>query len=354
MDTTTCINNTIWEAYANKSISKADMIYIEEHVKTCEVCADIKEGIDTMPNPLQLMQKVDAINHEIDVVVSTKKRVSKNNWYWAIAASLMISFGLLIYNYIQLPEGKLAMNEVSKEEVQKPSLTEEKNTPLQTDTVIENEIAENILAENKSKPKEEIVTLKRNISEQIPIAEQQIALADNISVTDGNKEDVADKEMVLAPQQISSSATSTQAEEKLKPVETDIAVVTKTFKNKTASIPSPLSNNNYAAFSNNNNNLNYTVNDSISFFQVYKLDSANFSKAQIAYKSNKFDSCYVWLSNIVDNPNGYLYEDVLYLKANNFIKQHKINEAKEVLRQLIKQKGKKQKEASALLKTITN
>ncbi len=328
------------------------MIYIEEHVKTCEVCADIKEGIDVMPNPSQLMQKVGAINYEIDVVVSTKKQVSKNNWYWAIAASLFISFGLLIYNYIQLPDEKVAMSEVSKEEVQKPLLTEEKKIPLQTDTVVKNEIASNILAENNSKPKEEIVILKRNISEPAPIAEQQIALADNISVAAGNKEEVADKEIVLAPQQISSNATSTQAEEKSKPVETDLAVVTKTFKNKTASIPSPLSNNNYTAFS-NNNNLNYTVNDSVSFLQIYKLDSANFSKAQIAYNSNNFDSCFIWLSNIVDNPNGYLYEDVLYLKANNFIKQHKINEAKQVLRQLIKHKGKKQKEASALLKTIT-
>ncbi|MES2655670.1 MAG: hypothetical protein V4620_08775 [Bacteroidota bacterium] len=351
MDTATCINNTIWEAYANKSISKTDMIYMEKHVKTCEVCADIKDGIDAMDNPSQLMQKVNTINHEIDVLVSTRKQVSKNNWYWPIAASLMISFGLLIYNYIQLPDGKVALNEVSKEEAQKPILTEEKNVALQSDTVIKNEIASDILAENNSKPKEEIITLKRNISEPAPaVVEQQLAFADDVATT-GKNNDEANKEIVLVPEQISSNATATKAEEKLK-AETDFTVVAKSFKDKTASTPASLSNNNYAAFF-NNNNLNLTLNDSVSFFQVYKLDSANFSKAQIAYNKNKFDSCYIWLSNIVDNPNGYLYEDVLYLKANNFIKQNKINEAKQVLKQLIKHKGKKQKEATALLKTIT-
>lgn len=327
------------------------MIYMEQHVKTCEVCADIKDGIDAMEKPSQLMQKVNAINREVDVLVSAKKQSNKSAWYWAIAASLFISFGLLIYNYIQLPDGKIALKDPNKEEAQKPVLSEEKTAPLQIDTVVKNEIAADILAENNSKPKEEIVTLKRNISEPPTIVEQQIALVDDISFAAGNKEETADKEIAIAPEQISSGATVTKPEEKLK-AETDFAVVTKTYKSKALSIPAPLSNNNFA-FS-TNNNLNYTLTDSVSLFQVYKLDSANFSKAQMAYNRNQFDSCHTWLSNIVDNPNGYLYEDILYLKAHNYIKQNKTNEARQVLKQLIKHKGKKQKEASALLKSISN
>lgn len=331
------------------------MIYMEEHVKTCEVCADIKDGIDAMHNPSLLMQKVDAINKEVDVFISTKKQTNKNNWYWAIAASLFVSFGLLIYNYIQLPDGKVALNEVSKE-AQKPILTEEKNTSSQSDSIVQKETEPKILAENNSKPNKEIIISKRNIS--VPQS-YTITIQDKVALTDADEiaspneiEAEANKEITSEPTQIRSITSATKAEEKLKPVENDFTVVTKSFKDKTASIPAPISNNNYAAFS-NNNNLNFTLNDSVSFFQVYKLDSANFSKAQIAYNKNKFDSCYIWLSNVVDNPNGYLYEDILYLKANNYIKQNKINEAKQVLKQLIKRKGKKQKEATALLKTIT-
>jgi TolA-binding protein len=82
------------------------------------------------------------------------------------------------------------------------------------------------------------------------------------------------------------------------------------------------------------------------------IDSVNFSKAQKAFNENHFDTCINLLNNIQINPRSNYYEDALYLSAQTYLKQNKKTEAKNVLNVLINFKGKKQKVAKVLLKSI--
>ncbi|MFZ4799262.1 MAG: tetratricopeptide repeat protein [Bacteroidia bacterium] len=58
------------------------------------------------------------------------------------------------------------------------------------------------------------------------------------------------------------------------------------------------------------------------------------------------------MNNIQNNPRSKYYEDALYLSAQTYLKQNKKTEAKNILNVLINFKGKKQKEAKRLLKSI--
>lgn len=65
MDTTKCISDKDWERYSRNQLAAEEKAQLEFHVASCEICADIKEGIDSMKSPSNL----EAINKDRKSVV---------------------------------------------------------------------------------------------------------------------------------------------------------------------------------------------------------------------------------------------------------------------------------------------
>ena len=134
-----------------------------------------------------------------------------------------------------------------------------------------------------------------------------------------------------------------KSNEKVSQKAISMASVATTKKSKMPSIPAAVNNN---AMNNNSDFVsNQVTNNSL-------IDSVNFAKAQKAFNENHFDTCINLLNIIQINPRSNYYEDALYLSAQTYLKQNKKAEAKNVLTVLINFKGKKQKKAKSLLKSI--
>src|SRR4051794_36010487 len=91
---TDCITNAAWIAYANKSLTAAELQLLETHVLTCEICTDIKEGIDTMSQPAGLENKMLMLQKKVDVLVRSQRSLRV---YWrplAAAAVFFLCIGL--------------------------------------------------------------------------------------------------------------------------------------------------------------------------------------------------------------------------------------------------------------------
>ena len=338
MDTLVCLNNTIWEAYANKTISQADFIYMNNHVKSCEICADVKEGIDTMTDSKLLVNKVNKVDSEVDVLIKQKNKTKPLIYYWSAAAVLFISVGLFWYNTLDFKE-EIALKEtfkpVPKSEIELPQKDSIYNyAPTQ---IKENNINNNLAEVYKpTEVKEEEITMiqmestadmemVKSVESEEPQIESKVAFAakyDTVSLA--RNDDLKSKENVS--QKVISMAS-----------------VTTTKKSKTPSIPAAINNN---AMNNNSDFIsNQVTNNSF-------IDSVNFAKAQKAFNENHFDTCINLLNNIQINQRSNYYENALYLSAQTYLKQNKKAEAKNVLNVLINLKGKKQKEAKALFESM--
>lgn len=338
MDTLACLNNTIWEAYANKTISQADFIYMTNHVKTCEICADVKEGIDAMIDSKLLVNKVDKVNSEVDKIIKQKNKTKPLIYYWSAAAILFISVGLFWYNTLDFKE------EIALKESFKPAPKSEVEIP-QKDSIynyVPPQIKENKIDKNLA----EVYKPTKVKTEEVRMPQvESAAEMEMVKSVESEAPQMEFKAAAAAKYDTVSLARNddSKSKENVSQKSISMASVVTTKKGKMPSIPAAVNNN---AMNNNSDFVsNQVTNNSF-------IDSANFAKAQRAFNENHFDSCINLLNNIQMNPRSNYYEDALYLSTQTYLKQNKKAEAKNVLNVLINFKGKKQKEAKRLLKSI--
>lgn len=338
MDTLACLNNTIWEAYANKTISQADFIYMNNHVKTCEICADVKEGIDTMPESKLLVDKIDKVNNKVDLLIKQKNKTRPLIYYWSAAAILFISVGLFWYNALDFKE------EIAFKETLKPGPKSEIELP-QKDSIY-NYVLPQIKGNNIDKNLAEVYKSTKVKTEEVSIPQvESIADLEMVKSMESEEPQMEFKAAAAAKYDTVSLARKDDFRSKENVIQKAISManVTTSKKGKMPSIPAAANNN---AMNNNSDFVsNQVTNNSL-------IDSVNFSKAKKAFNENHFDSCLNLLNIIQINPRSNYYEDALYLSAQTYLKQNKKVEAKNVLTVLINFKGIKQKEARSLLKSI--
>lgn len=338
MDTLACINNTIWEAYANKTISKADFIYMTNHVKTCEICADVKEGIDAMTDSKLLVDKVDKVNSEVDEIIKQKNKTRPLIYYWSAAAILFISVGLFWYNTLDFKE------EIALKETFKPAPKSEIELP-QKDSIYK-DVPPQIKEHKTDKNLAEVYKPTEVKTEEVRIPQTESAAdMEMVKSVESEAPQIESKDAVDAKYDTVSLAQNDdlKSKENVSQKAISMASVTVTKKGKMPSIPAAANNN---AINNNS----YFVSNQVTNNSF--IDSVNFANAQKAFNENHFDTCINLLNNIQINPRSKYYEDALYLSAQTYLRQNKKPEAKNVLNVLINFKGKKQKEAKRLLKSI--
>jgi TolA-binding protein len=337
MDTLACINNTIWEAYANKTISQVDINYMNKHVKSCEICADVKHGIDAMLDSKLLVNKVDKVNSEVDEIIKQKNKKRPFIYYWSAAAILFISVGLFWYNTLDFKE------EIALKETFKPAPKSEIELS-QKDSInyyVPKQIKENKIDKNLS----EVYKPTEVKTEEVRMPQlESTADMEMVKSVEAEEPQMEFKDVAAAKYDTVSLAPYDDFDNKENQRKKAISMASvSTKKSKIPSIPAAVNNN---AMNNNSDFVsNQVTNNSF-------LDSINFSKAQKAFNENHFDSCINLLNIIQINPRSNYYEDALYLSAQTYLNQNKKTEAKNVLNVLINFKGKKQKEAKLLFESM--
>ncbi len=319
MDTTNCIENNIWEAYANNTISEVNLVYMKKHVKTCELCADVKEGIDAMLDKGLLIDKVNKVNKAVDEIIKQKNKIKPLIWYWSAAAILLVSFGLVWYNSQNL-NNEFAENKTKNEAIP-PAVFEQLDT---TAFLIHKENKQDKVLTDNYNPKaiKEVIIDQEN--------------KNNLTAPQILQDDVSKESMGETVQTESIKALDDkklfEADDPT-PVRKDEVVIKSASKAKAASILQAYSNQ--------------MQNNNIDFYLNQKQDTINLETAEKLFNKSQFDSSLFYLNNI-NNFN----EEAQFLKAQNLVKTQKFSEAKILLEALIKYKGKKEKEAKKLLKSL--
>ncbi len=352
MDTNTCIDNNIWEAYANNTISQANLIYMENHVKTCELCADMKEGIDAMLDKRLLVDRVDKVNKAVDEIVKQKNNKKYVLAYWSAAAVLLIAVGLFWFNYTNLVP-QLAQNEST---LKSPSVLN-KSDSIYNYVPPKNNTKKEELALNKEQKQTIVKSVPAEVLNEKLVESEKVDLDEAASMeTTQSNDDNAEGDMAIPEVKMEAQTEAVRAKDKAPAIassESKKKVVVTNKATKALSLPAPANNNNlgYNNYSLNNNWMD-TVLLNDKFRKENYSDSLNYTNALNEFKANRLDNSLHILDLITINNQSKYYEDALFLYAQVYVKQNNKSKAKSALKKVIKLKGNKQAEAEMLLKSL--
>ena len=347
---------------------------MNNHVNTCEICADTKEGIDAMVHPELLEERVSLINGKVNAYPAQSKTINRI-WYWSAAAILIMGVGLSLYLNTK-PNTLTKNNKPYSIPTEQPG---NKITKKENPAITSPELRNIPLAKNDVHPFEPVGSGSLKI---IPPTNAEGARIDNdfqfksidlvidslkitpiISGTSPQGdtmprgyisafEDTKDLHPEEEKEKLRSEETRADDDktESSRWKQEDFAVSgsvkfkkSVSYSNKRESIPAPSNMS--------NNNMGNTSNNSVVQY-LHSKDSADYEMAKVNYESKIYNQCLLSLAKISNNSNSLFYEDGLFLQAKALIAQGKTKEAKKVLNTLISLKNKRSIEARALLGSL--
>ncbi|MFY8109426.1 MAG: hypothetical protein ACOVO9_10560 [Bacteroidia bacterium] len=188
MDEQNCISEQNWLKYSAGELNADEIRLLNSHCQNCEICSDIKEGIDAMKSPATLESQINNIKDKIDQ--KTKKRfIFLNVTTISIAASVL--FGLLLFWFLFPSQNQLAIkpeivNTQSESGVKSPEneiITAEKAIDIQ----------------QKSASKKQVI---KSVPEPITIIQPENISSNDISMSESVSKDGAGlNENQVAPTQ---------------------------------------------------------------------------------------------------------------------------------------------------------
>lgn len=346
MDTIHCINNETWELYAANKLAEKELAALQKHANTCELCSDIKEGIDAMPKPDLLGVEVEKLNKKVDKHLAPPQRKRMPIWYWSAAAALLISLGIgFIYTRTNTNDVALVTPAKNTEQPYIDTTnTIEKipiiSTPNEQDATIKEKVEKNETREAKERNNDDIDIATGGVDLDIKKEDSKTKKDKLLYKKEGEKVIVDDFSKSV---EVTKEISTVQRAEVVTPANKDMM---KREKKQKMALPSPQMNN---MFNNNNFNNNLGLNN---FDFKQPLDSLNYNTALLAFTNDSLAKCILSLSYIVQDVNSKFYEDGLLLQAKTFIKQNKKEEAKAILKKAIALKGKRKREAKKLLRKL--
>lgn len=375
MDQLSCITDTLWLGYSNKTLSQSKIDMIHHHAETCEVCADIKEGIDAMAQPKNLVQTVTTINNRIDKLIEPKRKLGIL-FYWSAAAILIFGIGLSWFwvntnqpivkintdslKIIGQTEEKLQFNNEPNTANSEP---EQKEIPLavnETPSVKQVPLFESKDREDDSKMQVEDIAAssmddldKITETKKLPDTSRYVITPPNDTIPRGitlafeNRVNTTGSYNNVAPPSMESYSLDNvdvlKKTESISVIESESTNKRKanSSSRKASSTPAPMSNSNVKNDAGSNT---YAVSKYLNLN-----DSNNFALAKSNFTQNKFAKCIESLKPITGNPFSPYYEEGLFLKAQAFIKLKKAKEAKVILKTIISYNGEFKSAAEKLI-----
>ncbi|MCF8253619.1 MAG: hypothetical protein K9H61_08415 [Bacteroidia bacterium] len=346
MDTTKCISNRDWEAYSRGELGSAQIAVLQAHCASCEICADIKEGIDAMRNPSLLSQKVDSINKEIEEKLNPKKDKIIPIYYWLAAAAVFFAVSLFVLNLDK------KVDSVQQDLVSKT--IEKLDT---SNNVNEVEVPKKELAiQTQAKPKKPVVKVFR--PEPILVAATNSRTESDELAPEAKNETrlAAQQETVLA---LKTKETVLEEDLPISKIETrDIKVEEDISKKilvaKPASVEKKAVKYKSIYPSNFANNQNVQLDNFSNFNSVqnFAIDTLPIAIAREMYSQTIYDSALQLIQPILQNPVSNWYEEALWLKSQILLAQKDLVQTEIVLTQIIALKGKYQILAETQLKAL--
>ena len=329
MDATECLNNTQWEAYSQGKLAAQEHALMQSHMLTCELCADIKEGIDAMANPDQLVHIVGKLNTAIDKQLATKKARILPIYYWLSAAAiLLVSLSVLFF---QLPQESLLTSAAIEPELlpSSPNNLPESDQKIKTGTLKKESRA--------------------NHSDKVQIAQKR---------ADNNIADLVEKEAVVMPQTEEVVVASKLAEVNTSSAsladvaESDAAeakIVSKTENEMLNSprkrgkiLPAQVSNKNNEP----NNGLIYVKDLPVK--NLGSVDSLAWNLANQQFDRGSLDSAQASLAPLLRMP--FWRDDAEWLQLEIYQKQQQVEAYQALLNRIASRNGKYRNKALLLLK----
>lgn len=309
MDATKCLNSSQWEQYAQQNLSATENAMLLQHVVHCEVCLDIKEGIDQLKNPASLVQTVARINARLDAKLAPPKSKVIPIYFWLSAAAVFIvSLGVVFFPIPQAKDTAVLQQDLDINKVQLPS------SDAQINTYEKEVLVQPAIKKPQNKPKQEIPTVQLQTAPLEELPPPSIASVPEI-------EDVPApvQEEVKALKQMSVSA--------------------KAFENKKQRMILPSNNmNNRNAEQELNLDMNVSDNG---------IDSTNYQLALELIARKDYTLALEKLQLL--STDKHFNVEALWLQADIYAKKGDLLAQKEALRKLIQLNGKYKKEAELLL-----
>ncbi len=357
MDEHHCISNSLWLDYSLNKLSQTDIDRIQNHVVICEICADVKQGIDAMANPETLGQTVDTLNYKVGKFNKQRHSITLV-WYWSAAALVVFGIGFSLYFMNRPTELALEMIENTSKNSSLPenqidslpsiSLLQEKPLvkTVSPTTIHELTVREDLNVKDHEINKAIVLNLGHDIKRiSTPEALSQSAF----SVTDTNRYNLAMETKTNMDDSYSETPVAESDEQVSRTLETVQIVSTesrsikkmnsKRAPRKAESLPAPFNNSS-------------GLNNSILLKNEAFGDSLEFVKANTAYTQGKYEQSLALLQIISTNSESIYYEDAMMLKAKILIYQGHKTEARASLKSVISKKGKRIAEANELLNTL--
>lgn len=96
MDKFTCLSDAEWESYHSGNLSEPEKLKCEEHIASCEICGDMKEGL-LLLNKGQVQESLSRIDKAIASKIQPRKAAIEPLWIYSAAAVLLAALaGLLL------------------------------------------------------------------------------------------------------------------------------------------------------------------------------------------------------------------------------------------------------------------
>lgn len=307
MDATKCLNNSQWEQYAQQNLGETEYAALLHHAAHCEICLDIKEGIDQLKKPTSLGQTVERINARVDAKLAAPKSKVIPIYFWLSAAAIFIvSLGVVFFPLPKLQDTAVVQQDLDNNKANLPSSDAQINTSKK-EVLVQPEIRKPKTKRIQALPE---VDLKTESSEDLPLPS---------FVTATESEGMPVQEEVKALKQLSVSA--------------------KAFESKKQGMILPANNM-------NNRNTEQVLNLDMHTAN-YWIDSANYklALALIAQEDYTLALEKLQLLSLDTNFNA----EAFWLQAGIYAKKGDLLAQKEALRKLIQLNGKYKKEAALLL-----
>lgn len=372
-----CIENAQWLSYSEGKLSASELEAMERHVLKCEVCADIKAGIDLLENKKNLGKINKDLHDKIDSFL--QKENSGKTWiplYWKAAAILIFGLALTWY-FIQLPKSSQLAKQPQPSVIEKPadsmvSSFSKPDTAKAKDQIL-------LAVEEPKKFKPEASPLLNLKKEQLPNQEFDDSREEDLSKDVNDLQGIAkvkdsstlvttpdtgtrgiafvlgnNSNLSFTPASPSLPANGSYATESLQykslPTQTFTVVEPdNSMPKKKAKTSSYLSKPAPAA---NNANLN-NLNDKNALNRYFsQMDSLNYVNAEKNFAQKDYKNCIEKLKTLLANQGSLYYERSLLLKAKCLMAQSKKAEARTTLATLIHFNGPLRFEAGNLLKQL--
>ncbi|NUM32487.1 MAG: hypothetical protein HUU47_09230 [Bacteroidetes bacterium] len=332
-----CIDNKLWLDYSQQKLEKTELDKILLHTKNCELCNEIKQGIDLMKNNSSLNSSLEILSSKIDNRINQKSK-SILFFRYTSAAAVFIAIVGIAWFFSNKTKPEVVIEEINKT-IKKESNISKIDSSSNFTINVENKkkIIENYDTKLNETP-EFVDTSGLIKSEDANLKLNNIAIAeDNNGANETDDESNENLERNESKNLNETESVQPATTENIKESKRRKAKGKKTLpSNKFYKNVEPTSTDDYL----DKNIYNYSI-DSISFY-----------KALNFYNNQKYDSCNFIIKSIEVLKESPFFEDFLLLQAKTLIKLERKSEAEFVLKEIINLHGKHFRSAKKLLKSI--